>query len=70
MPPALMPSSASIDRALDMLEDWCKHCGAEQEIWFLHDADLDPVRDHPRYPAVLERVDVKERAAAQPRGTR
>ena len=42
------------DRAMDMLEDWSKHCGAEQEMWFLHDADLDPVRDHARYPGLLD----------------
>ncbi len=43
-----------VDQALDMLEDWSKHCGAEQEMWFLHDSDLDPVRDHARYPALVE----------------
>jgi adenylate cyclase len=44
-----------IDHAMAMLEEWGKHCGAEQEMWFLHDSDLDPVRDHPRYPALLEK---------------
>ena len=27
-----------LDQALDMLEEWSKHCGAEQEMWFLHDS--------------------------------
>ena len=44
-----------IGQALDMLEDWSKHCGAEQEMWFLHDSDLDPVRGDPRYPALVEK---------------
>ena len=43
-----------IDRAMEMLEDWSKHCGAEQEMWFLHDSDLDPVRDDARYPVLVE----------------
>jgi len=51
-----------IDQALDLLEEWTKHCGAEQENWFLHDSDLDPVRNHPRYPALLETF--KDRSAA------
>jgi adenylate cyclase len=43
-----------LDRAMDMLQEWSAHCGAEQEMWFLHDADLDPVREHTDYPALLE----------------
>ena len=43
-----------LDQAVDMLEEWSKHCGAEQEMWFLHDSDLDPVREHARYPALVE----------------
>jgi hypothetical protein len=23
-------------------------------MWFLHDSDLDPVREHARYPALVE----------------
>jgi adenylate cyclase len=51
-----------IEQAVEMLEDWSKHCGAEQEMWFLHDSDLDPVRDHTRYPALVEGF--KERGSA------
>jgi adenylate cyclase len=50
-----------IDQAVDMLEEWAKHCGAEQEMWFLNDSDLDPVRDHARYPVVLQKL--KERVS-------
>ena len=53
-----------IDEAIEVLEEWSKHCGAEQEMWFLHDSDLDPVRNHPRYPALVERF--KERSASVP----
>jgi adenylate cyclase len=44
-----------VDRAIEMLEEWSKHCGVEQESWFLHDADLDPVRNHPRYSAIRDK---------------
>jgi len=56
-----------VEQAIDTLEEWAKHCGAEQEIWFLHDADLDSVRDHPRYPGLLGTFKEKAaQAAAQP----
>jgi adenylate cyclase len=49
-----------IDGAIEMLQEWSRHCGAEQENWFLHDADLDPVREHSGYGALLEKL--KQRA--------
>ncbi|HXG81481.1 MAG TPA: tetratricopeptide repeat protein [Sphingomicrobium sp.] len=52
-----------VDQALDMLEEWAKYCGTEQEGWFLHDGDLDPVRNHPRYAGLL---DVFKNRAPQP----
>ena len=51
-----------IDQAIEVLEEWSKHCGSEQEMWFLHDSDLDPVRNHARYPALVESF--KERSAS------
>jgi adenylate cyclase len=51
-----------LDQAVAMLEEWSKHCGAEQEMWFLHDSDLDPVRQHPRYAGLL--TGFKERGSA------
>jgi adenylate cyclase len=45
------------DRAIDLLNDWVEDAGPEQRNWFMHDADLDPIRDHLRYPALLERVE-------------
>ena len=53
-----------IDEAIEMLEEWGKHCGAEQEMWFLHDSDLDPVRDHPHYSALLEKFRDRPAVAA------
>jgi adenylate cyclase len=54
------------DQALEMLQEWSKHCGAEQEMWFLHDSDLDPVRDHAHYPALLEAFKNRADSAAAP----
>jgi adenylate cyclase len=53
-----------VDQALEMLEEWSKHCGTEQESWFLHDADLDPVREHARYAQLLERFRSRSAATA------
>ena len=53
---------ARIDQAIDMLELWSEHCGAEQENWFLNDADLDPVRSHPRYAELLKMVSKRREA--------
>jgi adenylate cyclase len=41
------------DRAIDLLEVHLKLVGKDQRLWFLHDGDLDSIRDHPRYPALL-----------------
>ena len=45
------------DQAIDMLKEWSKVAGADQQIWFKHDADLDPIREHLRYPELLKLVE-------------
>jgi adenylate cyclase len=45
-----------IEQAIEMLEEWSKYCGAEQEMWFLHDSDLDPIRDHARYAGLIDSI--------------
>ena len=54
------------DRALDLLQRWASHVGSENKDWMLHDPDLDPLRDHPRYAKILELIDaaIAERATA------
>jgi adenylate cyclase len=47
-----------IDQAIDVLEEWVKYAGREQSPWFKNDADLDPIRNHPRYPPLLEQVEL------------
>ena len=51
-----------VEQAIDMLEEWSSHAGTELGVWFKHDADLDPIRDNPRYAALVERI---EASAAQ-----
>ena len=54
------------DRAMDLLNDWVNDAGPEQKNWFIHDADLDPIRDHPRYPALIEMIDNQLAAESAP----
>jgi adenylate cyclase len=42
------------DRALDLLEIWVKQRGSEARRWMLVDPDIDAIRDHPRYKALVE----------------
>ena len=42
------------ERALDLLEIWVKQRGSEGRRWILIDPDIDPLRDHPRYKALLD----------------
>jgi TolB-like protein/Flp pilus assembly protein TadD len=43
------------DQALDCLENAVRHGFAHKE-WIEHDSDLDPLRDQPRYRALLSRL--------------
>jgi adenylate cyclase len=45
-----------VDEAIDLLEKVLPHSSAEQMSWYQTDSDLDPVRTHPRYQQLLERV--------------
>lgn len=43
-------------RALDLLERACQQAGGSRD-WFDHDSDLDPLRDNPRFQALLDRLE-------------
>jgi len=45
------------DQALDLLDRWVLHAGGELYGWIQNDADLDAVRSHPRYPALLAKIE-------------
>jgi len=45
------------DRAIDLLEIWVRQVSASAKQWFKNDSDLDSIRNHPRYPKLLELVD-------------
>jgi adenylate cyclase len=50
--------------AMGMLEKWARSAGSEYYGWLQTDGDLDPVRNHPRYPALLETMRQRAEAAA------
>ena len=49
-----------IDRAFELLEGGIALGGPEWGRWVQHDSMLDPVRDDPRYPVLLETIRKRE----------
>jgi tetratricopeptide (TPR) repeat protein len=49
-------SAGEIEKAIDSLEKAVK-AGYSHRAWIENDSDLDPLRDHPRFRAVVERLD-------------
>jgi adenylate cyclase len=47
----------NVDAALDLLEQCLPKLGHEKVQWAKYDSDFDPLRDHPRYQKLLERID-------------
>lgn len=47
--------AGNLDEGLDLLERAVAN-GFAQKEWFLHDSDLNPIRDHPRYRALLDKM--------------
>ncbi|TIP78829.1 MAG: adenylate/guanylate cyclase domain-containing protein, partial [Mesorhizobium sp.] len=45
------------DRAIALLETWIQQVGSDAKQWFKNDADLDPIREHPRYATLLKLID-------------
>jgi serine/threonine protein kinase/Flp pilus assembly protein TadD len=48
--------AGEIDEALDCLERAVAH-GLVQKGWYLHDSNLDPLRQHPRFLALMEKLE-------------
>jgi adenylate cyclase len=46
-----------IDAALDLLEKCLPKLGHEKVQWAKYDSDFDPVRSHPRYQKLFDRID-------------
>jgi tetratricopeptide (TPR) repeat protein len=44
-----------VEKSIDCLDEAITF-GMGQKEWFEHDSDLDPVREHPRFQALLERL--------------
>jgi non-specific serine/threonine protein kinase len=47
--------AGALDEAIDHLDKALLH-GFGHRRWIEHDSDLDPLRDHPRFPKVMERL--------------
>jgi adenylate cyclase len=45
-----------LDLAIDLLEQVLPHRSREQILWFMNDSDLNPIRSHPRFQALLETI--------------
>jgi adenylate cyclase len=46
-----------VDAALNLLEPLFESLSVELVNWSKTDADLDPIRDHPRFRAMLKRAE-------------
>jgi adenylate cyclase len=55
----LIESSHDNDAGLDMLAFVLERCLADVVNWVQSDADLDPVRDHPRFRAMLAAAEAR-----------
>jgi adenylate cyclase len=45
------------ERAIELLERWAANPGLEVRVWLERDPDLDTLRDHPRFAAILDQID-------------
>ena len=57
-----------IDKAMEMLTRWSENAGSEYNGWLQNDTDLERVRNDPRYPALLAKIEkvAAERVARVP----
>lgn len=46
-----------VDKTFDLLEQCLPKLGHEKIRWAKHDSDFDPVRNHPRYMKLFERIE-------------
>jgi adenylate cyclase len=51
----VLANADEVEKALDCLDDAVTF-GINEPEWLLHDPDMDPLRDHPRFKALLERL--------------
>src|SRR5262249_44491922 len=49
--------SGAIEKAIDTLEHCVPHLTSLQLRWMAQDADMNPLRDHPRYQALIHRME-------------
>lgn len=45
--------AGDVEHALDCLENCLINVGNISRQWLIHDSDMDNIRDHPRYAAII-----------------
>ncbi|MGE0237747.1 MAG: tetratricopeptide repeat protein [Parvibaculaceae bacterium] len=45
------------DKAFDLLETWVHHAAPDSKLWFRNDPDFAALRQHPRYPELMKKVE-------------
>jgi adenylate cyclase len=56
--------------ALDQLEKYAERMPPARLAWLKRDADLEPLRDHPRYKALVARAELRYSAFLAEKGAR
>jgi adenylate cyclase len=54
-----MAAIGAVEQAIDTLEHCVPHLPWQQLRWMAQDVDMDPLRNHPRYRALVERAETK-----------
>ncbi|MGL4279877.1 MAG: TPR end-of-group domain-containing protein, partial [Albidovulum sp.] len=44
------------DKAIELIEAWLQHVTHDSEMWIVNDPDFDPIKDHPRFRAIVDRL--------------
>jgi adenylate cyclase len=61
-----MAQAGETDYALDLLDWALRESGAQNYHWAKSDSDLDPLREHPRYKAIMEEQGARHEGSASP----
>jgi adenylate cyclase len=46
------------ERAIELLQRWAPNAGLEKRLWLRNDADVEPLRDDPRFKQILKDTEV------------
>ena len=49
---------SAVEKAIDTLEHCVPQLGLQQVHWMAQDVDMNPLREHPRYRTLIERLEI------------